>query len=117
MRSILASNPATRRVMEENPEVARALNDPESLRTMAAAARNPQLMREMMRNNDRQMAYIESLPGGYDALRRPARPRYPDIHGPAPEGCRWSENSARQLSVPERFGLSVWLKARGIDLA
>ncbi len=57
-----------------------------------------------------------ALPG-YDALRPPGAPRYPEIHGPAPEGCRWSENMARQLSVPERFGLSVWLKSRGIDLA
>lgn len=70
MRSVLLANPATRRVMEENPEVARALQNPEALRTMAAAARNPQLMQEMMRNNDRQLANIESLPGGFDALRR-----------------------------------------------
>ena len=60
---------------------------------------------------------LEAALPGYDALRRPARPRYPEVYGPKPEGCVWSENSARQLSVPERFGLSVWLKLRGIDLA
>jgi FMN reductase [NAD(P)H] len=60
---------------------------------------------------------LEATLPAYDALRKPARPRYPEIHGPKPEGCVWSENSARQLSVPERFGLSVWLKSRGIDLA
>jgi FMN reductase [NAD(P)H] len=54
---------------------------------------------------------------GYDALRAPAKPRYAEIHGPKVEGCLWSENAARQLSVPERMGLSVWLKSRGIDLA
>jgi ubiquilin len=32
-------------------------------------ARNPNLMQEMMRNNDRAMANIENVPGGFDALR------------------------------------------------
>jgi FMN reductase [NAD(P)H] len=53
----------------------------------------------------------------YDARRPPARPRYPEIHGPAPHGCVWSENAARQLSVPERFGFATWLRGRGFDLA
>ena len=49
-------------------------------------------------------------------LARPAKPRYPEIHGAAPEGCTWSENAARQTSVPERFGLRTWLKLRGLAL-
>lgn len=52
----------------------------------------------------------------YDAARPPARPRYPEILGPKPEGCGWSENAARQTSVPERFGLRTWLKTRGLSL-
>jgi nitroreductase/FMN reductase [NAD(P)H] len=52
----------------------------------------------------------------YDALRPRQKPRYPEIHGPAPEGCTWSENAARQLSVPERFGFRAWLRSRGFDL-
>lgn len=52
----------------------------------------------------------------YDALRLKQRPRYPDVHGPAPEGCTWSENAARQLSVPERFGFRTWLRLRGFAL-
>jgi len=52
----------------------------------------------------------------YDAARPPAKPRYPEILGPAPEGCTWSENAARQLSVPERFGLRTWLKLQGLSL-
>jgi FMN reductase [NAD(P)H] len=59
---------------------------------------------------------LEAALPAYDALRPPARPRYPEIHGARPEGCRWSENSARQLSVPERFGLRTWLRQRGISL-
>ena len=52
----------------------------------------------------------------YDALRPKQKPRYPEVHGPAPEGCTWSENSARQLSVPERFGFRAWLRLRGFAL-
>jgi nitroreductase/FMN reductase [NAD(P)H] len=59
---------------------------------------------------------LEAALPAYDALRPPAKPRYPEIHGPKPEGCGWSENAARQLSVPERFGLRTWLKLRGLAL-
>jgi len=54
--------------------------------------------------------------GAYDAARPRARPRYPEIHGPAPEGCTWSANAARQLSVPERAGFRTWLRTRGFAL-
>lgn len=48
-----------------------------------------------------------------DASRGRRKPRYPQVHGPAPEGCTWSENAARQqparaprdrpLASPERL--------------
>jgi nitroreductase/FMN reductase [NAD(P)H] len=52
----------------------------------------------------------------YDSRRERAKPRYPEIHGPAPEGCSWTENVARQLSVPERAGFRAWLRSRGFAL-
>jgi nitroreductase/FMN reductase [NAD(P)H] len=52
----------------------------------------------------------------YDALRPPGKPRYPEVHGPKPEGCTWSENAARQLSVPERASFRAWLATKGINL-
>jgi nitroreductase/FMN reductase [NAD(P)H] len=52
----------------------------------------------------------------YDALRPPGKPRYPEVHGAKPEGCAWSENAARQLSVPERANFRAWLARRGINL-
>jgi nitroreductase/FMN reductase [NAD(P)H] len=58
----------------------------------------------------------EAAIAAYDARRGRAKPRYPEIHGPAPEGCRWSENAARQLSVPERAGFRAWLRSRGFAL-
>jgi hypothetical protein len=33
-------------------------------------ARNPAMMREMMRTQDRAMSNLESMPGGFNALRR-----------------------------------------------
>jgi FMN reductase [NAD(P)H] len=39
-----------------------------------------------------------------------------DVYPPR-DGVGWSENAARQLSVPERFGFGAWLKTRGFDLA
>ncbi|WP_158295491.1 nitroreductase family protein [Crenalkalicoccus roseus] len=59
---------------------------------------------------------LEAALPAYDAARPPAKPRYPEILGPRPEGCGWSENAARQLSVPERFGLRTWLRQRGLAL-
>ena len=59
---------------------------------------------------------LETTLADYDALRPRQKPRYPEVHGPAPEGCTWSENAARQLSVPERFGFRAWLRLRGFAL-
>ena len=58
----------------------------------------------------------------YDERRRAREPLHPnglknhDIYGPK-ENAGWGENSARQLSVPERFGFAAYLKTRGFDLA
>jgi len=58
----------------------------------------------------------------YDDRRKQAEPTAPgslknrDVY-PVREGVGWSENCARQLSVPERFGFATYLKTRGFDLA
>lgn len=58
----------------------------------------------------------------YDHRRRAREPiasgslKNLDVHGPK-AGVGWSENVARQLSVPERFGFAAWLRTRGFDLA
>jgi FMN reductase [NAD(P)H] len=60
--------------------------------------------------------------GAYDARRQAREPVAPaslknnDVYPPR-EGVGWSENVARQLSVPERFGFAAYLKTRGFDLA
>ena len=39
-----------------------------------------------------------------------------DVYPPR-DGVGWSENAARQLSVPERFGFAAYLRTKGFDLA
>ncbi|XP_042002413.1 ubiquitin domain-containing protein DSK2b-like isoform X2 [Salvia splendens] len=70
MRSLIMSNPQMREIIDRNPELAHILNDPSVLRQTLEAARNPELMREMMRNTDRAMSNIESSPEGFNMLRR-----------------------------------------------
>ncbi|XP_047950071.1 ubiquitin domain-containing protein DSK2b-like [Salvia hispanica] len=70
MRSLIMSNPQMREIIDQNPELAHILNDPSVLRQTLEAARNPELMREMMRNTDRAMSNIESSPEGFNMLRR-----------------------------------------------
>lgn len=77
MRTLMMTNPQIREMINQNPEVGHILNDPAVLRQTMQLMRNPRLMQEMMRTSDRAMANIESMPGGFDALRR----LYTDIQG------------------------------------
>ncbi|KAA8546173.1 hypothetical protein F0562_020933 [Nyssa sinensis] len=70
MRSLIMNNSQMREIIDRNPELAHILNDPAILRQTLETARNPLLMREMMRNTDRAMSNIESSPEGFNMLRR-----------------------------------------------
>ena len=65
---------------------------------------------------------MESAVGAYDERRRTREPvaaaslKNNDVYPPR-DGVGWSENVARQLSVPERFGFAAWLRTRGFELA
>lgn len=49
--------------MERNPEINHMLNNPDILRQTMEIARNPNMMQELMRNQDRAMSNLESIPG------------------------------------------------------
>ncbi|CAD6201809.1 unnamed protein product [Miscanthus lutarioriparius] len=70
IRSIIMNNPQMRELIDRNPDLAHVLNDPSIMRQTIEAVRNPELMREMMRNTDRAMSNIESSPEGFNMLRR-----------------------------------------------
>jgi nitroreductase/FMN reductase [NAD(P)H] len=62
---------------------------------------------------------LESDIAAYDKRRGPVAAgslKNSDLYPPR-DGVGWSENVARQLSVPERFGFAAYLKTRGFDLA
>ncbi|CAN5973946.1 unnamed protein product [Sphagnum jensenii] len=70
MRTLIMSNPHMQDIIDHNPDLAHILNDPGTLGQTLDAARNPELMREMMRNTDRAMSNIEASPEGFNMLRR-----------------------------------------------
>ncbi|XP_070586363.1 ubiquilin-4 [Erythrolamprus reginae] len=78
MRRMITANPQMQQLMERNPEITHMLNNPELMRQTMELARNPAMMQEMMRNQDRALSNLESVPGGYNALRR----MYTDIQEP-----------------------------------
>merc|ERR550537_729032 len=61
-------NPQLNELMERNPAMARILEDPETMQQAMRAAANPELMREMIRNQDRAMGNLDAMPGGHAAL-------------------------------------------------
>uniref|UniRef100_A0A8C6TKL3 Ubiquilin-4 n=1 Tax=Neogobius melanostomus TaxID=47308 RepID=A0A8C6TKL3_9GOBI len=78
MLQMIMANPQMQQLMERNPEISHMLNNPELMRQTMELARNPAMMQEMMRNQDRALSNLESIPGGYNALRR----MYTDIQEP-----------------------------------
>lgn len=78
MRQMIMANPQMQQLMDRNPEISHMLNNPELMRQTMELARNPAMMQEMMRNQDRALSNLESIPGGYNALRR----MYTDIQEP-----------------------------------
>lgn len=70
VRTILTSSPQMQQLMERNPEISHLLNNPELLRQTMDMVRNPAALQELMRTQDRALSNLESVPGGYNALRR-----------------------------------------------
>ncbi|XP_025770958.1 ubiquilin-4 [Puma concolor] len=87
MRHMIMANPQMQQLMERNPEISHMLNNPELMRQTMELARNPAMMQEMMRNQDRALSNLESIPGGYNALRR----MYTDIQEPMFSAAREQE--------------------------
>ncbi|XP_061872895.1 ubiquilin-1-like isoform X2 [Colius striatus] len=78
MRQLIMANPQMQQLIQRNPEIGHMLNNPDIMRQTLELARNPAMMQEIMRNQDRALSNLESIPGGYNALRR----MYTDIQEP-----------------------------------
>ncbi|XP_040572142.1 ubiquilin-1 isoform X1 [Lepeophtheirus salmonis] len=69
MRGLIQSNPQIQQLMESNPEIGHMINNPEIMRQTMEIASNPAMLQELMRNQDRAMSNLESIPGGQNALQ------------------------------------------------
>ncbi|KAK4801573.1 hypothetical protein SAY86_022060 [Trapa natans] len=100
MRGLIMSNPQMRELVDQNPELAHILNDPSILRQTLEAARNPELMHEMMRNSDRAMNNIEATPEGFNMLRRMyENVQEPFLNATAAEGNGRSDLSSNPFAA------------------
>ncbi|RZF39874.1 hypothetical protein LSTR_LSTR008479 [Laodelphax striatellus] len=78
MRQMILANPQMQELIERHPEINHMLSNPDLLRQTMEIARNPSMLQELMRSQDRAMSNLESIPGGYNALQR----MYRDIQEP-----------------------------------
>merc|ERR1719192_3291670 len=94
--SMFESNPQLRAIMEANPQMRHVLRDPSTMRQMMNVMRNPELYQQMLRNQDRQLRNIESMPGGMSALEN----MYRDVQRPL-EDALGRRQSTDETNVPE----------------
>ncbi|XP_006162588.1 ubiquilin-3 [Tupaia chinensis] len=78
VRQLVLDNPHMQQLIQNNPEIGHILNNPEIMRQTLEFLRNPAMMQEMMRSQDRALSNLESIPGGYNVLRT----MYTDILDP-----------------------------------
>lgn len=93
MRQMITSNPQMRELMERNPEISHMLNNPELMRQTMELARNPAMLQELMRSQDRAMSNLESIPGGFNALQR----MYRDVQEPMMDAAFGNQNPFASL--------------------
>ncbi|KAJ3141913.1 hypothetical protein HK100_005567 [Physocladia obscura] len=105
MAAIMEADPRMRAMAEENPEIRRMIRDPAFLRQMSSAMRNPNLMDEMMRNQDRSLSNIESLPGGMAALSSMYQTMERSERAGAPVAPTVTDESNRRFA--ERIGANL----------
>ncbi|XP_072466280.1 ubiquilin-3 [Notamacropus eugenii] len=78
VHQLVLDNPYMQQLIQHNPEIGHILNNPEIMRQTLEFLRNPAMMQEMMRSQDRALSNLESIPGGYNALRT----MYTDVMDP-----------------------------------
>lgn len=62
MRDLIRSNPQMQQLMERNPEISHMLNNPDLLRQTMEVVRNPSMLQELMRTQDRALSNLEVSP-------------------------------------------------------
>ncbi|XP_053901985.1 ubiquilin-1-like [Malaclemys terrapin pileata] len=70
VQEILLSNPQMQQLAEQNPEINHILRNPDFIREMIEVSSSPAMLQEIIRNHDRALSNLESIPGGYSALQQ-----------------------------------------------
>merc|ERR1712176_740006 len=70
LQNIFSSSPALQELLKKNPQLRHVLKDLSLMKHAMRAASNPEYYNEMLKNNDRALRNIESIPGGFSALSR-----------------------------------------------
>ncbi|KAJ3276186.1 hypothetical protein HDV01_005634 [Terramyces sp. JEL0728] len=99
IQTMLQQDPRLRTLAEENPELRRAMADPAFLREISQVSRNPRLMQEMMRNQDRALTNIESIPGGFNQLSSMFKTLQGPLSNPDPSTDEANKRMAERLGA------------------
>uniref|UniRef100_A0A2S2QV43 Ubiquilin-1 n=1 Tax=Sipha flava TaxID=143950 RepID=A0A2S2QV43_9HEMI len=99
MRQLILANPQMQQLVERHPEINHMLNNPEMLRQTMEMARNPSMLQELMRTQDRALSNLESIPGGFSALQR----MYRDVQEPFMNAAS-EEFSRNTFAAPSESG-------------
>ncbi|KAB0381464.1 hypothetical protein E2I00_006546 [Balaenoptera physalus] len=62
MRQLIMANPQMQQLIQRNPEISYMLNNPDIRRQTLELAKNPAMMQEIIRNQDRALTNLESIP-------------------------------------------------------
>jgi ubiquilin len=69
IRQALLMNPQFAQAASSNPELRSLLDSPDRLREIGAIMRDPRRLQQIQNSNDRMLQNVESMPGGFSALR------------------------------------------------
>jgi len=97
MQNMFESNPQLRSILDSNPQIRHVLNDPETMRQAMQAASNPEVYQEMLRNQDRALANISNMPGGFNALSR----MYNQVQAPMEEALLGMNGNREETVISE----------------
>lgn len=70
MQKMILSDQRTKHLVENNPQIAHALKDPNILNDIFKMLTDKQAYAEMMRGHDRQLSNLENLPQGFQQLQK-----------------------------------------------
>jgi ubiquilin len=98
----MMANPEVQALIEANPEMAQALQDPEHLRQTMRMARDPRLRQEFSRIHDRQMANVNAIPGGFNHLHRMHQQMEGPLRDAAERGPSTPSTPAAATATPTR---------------